>query len=104
MRNTGIYRGRSRISRKEIHKGVGVRFADIISIFLNIKLFHFYRIFKNGGGGGGGGAERTRHLYRSIMKCIFQKLRICMFVCLIDLLLYVPVNNLSVTSGRVFLG
>ena len=90
-----------------MYKGVGVRFADLISIFINIKLFHFHRIFKNGGwGGGGGGAERTRHLYRSIiiMKCMFQKLCICMFVSLIDLLLYVPVNNLSVTSGRVFLG
>ena len=27
-----------------------------------------------------------------------------MFVCLFDLILYVPVYNLSVTSGRVFLG
>ena len=26
------------------------------------------------------------------------------FVCLFDLNLYFPVNNLSVTSGRVFLG
>ena len=26
------------------------------------------------------------------------------FVCLFDLILYVPVNNLSNTSGRVFLG
>ena len=27
----------------------------------------------------------------------------CLFVCLIDLILNVPVNNISVTSGRVFL-
>ena len=27
-----------------------------------------------------------------------------MFVCLIDLILYVPVNNFSVMSGQVFLG
>ena len=26
------------------------------------------------------------------------------FDCLIDLIIYVPVNNLSVTLGRVFLG
>ena len=26
------------------------------------------------------------------------------FVCLFDLILYVPVNNFSVMSGRVFLG
>ena len=30
--------------------------------------------------------------------------RAIMFVCLFDLILYVPVNNLSVTSGQVFLG
>ena len=29
---------------------------------------------------------------------------IMIFVCLFDLTLYVPVNNLSVMSGRVFLG
>ena len=29
---------------------------------------------------------------------------VCLFVCLFDLILYVPVNNLSVMSGRVFLG
>ena len=28
----------------------------------------------------------------------------CVFVCLFDLILYVPVNNLLVKSGRVFLG
>ena len=27
-----------------------------------------------------------------------------LFVCLFDLILYVPVNNFSVMSGRVFLG
>ena len=41
-----------------MYKGVGVRFADSISFFLNIpyltetKLFHFHRIFKNLGRGG----------------------------------------------------
>ena len=54
-------RGGSRISGKGVrmYKGVGVRFADFISFFLNIpryltdtKLFHFHGIFKNGGQGG----------------------------------------------------
>ena len=36
--NTTCFRGGSRISEKEIYmyKGVGVRFADFISFFLNI--------------------------------------------------------------------
>ena len=36
-----------------------------------------------------------------------KRLRTCgviRFFCLFDLILYVPVNNLSVMSGRVFLG
>ena len=41
-----------------MYKGMGVRFADFISFFLNIP-FHFHRIFKNGRGGGreGGSSE-----------------------------------------------
>ena len=45
------------------------------------------------------------------VKVIGQKAGICggvpstsALVCLYDLILYVPVNNLSVTSGQVFLG
>ena len=42
-----------------MYKGVGVRFADLISFFLKYpmkietKLFHFHRIFKNRGQEGG---------------------------------------------------
>ena len=60
-----FYSGGSRISGKGDHmyKGVGLRFADFLSFFLNIprnrndltetKLFHFHRMFKNWGGRGG---------------------------------------------------
>ena len=34
----------------------------------------------------------------------FGALKVLDFVCLFDLILYVPVNNFSVTSGWVFLG
>ena len=48
---TAPCRDGSRISGKNVHiyKGVRVRFAD----FVETKLFHFHRIFKNGIQGGG---------------------------------------------------
>ena len=47
----------------------------------------------------------THSLIYQIQRPIRQHLhKICLFVLMFDLILYVPVNNLSVTSGRVFLG
>ena len=39
-------------------------------------------------------------IYESRSDCAYSSTQSCLF----DLILYVPVNNLSVTSGHVFLG
>ena len=38
------------------------------------------------------------------LTCYAKEMATLCFVCLFDLILYVPVNNFSVMSGRVFLG
>ena len=54
--------------------------------------------------------KNTIEPYREIMvlfalhKLVLKLSNRARLVCLIDLILYVPVNNFSVMSGRVFLG
>ena len=64
------FRGGSKISGKGVHiymyKGVGVPFADFISLFLN-----FIGNIKMGGGdgGGGGGGGGGTSMMKSHLKC-----------------------------------
>ena len=44
------------------------------------------------------------HALGVILICLDAMCRVYFNIFLFDLILYVPVNNLSVTSGRVFLG
>ena len=48
--------------------------------------------------------ERMKKMLYDIQKDKIEGMMLLLFMCLVDFILYVPVNNLSVMSGRVFLG
>ena len=60
------------------------------------------------------GTDQTAQIARLVCEIVVRKLQTCfssieahingILICLFDLILYVPVNNLSVMLGRVFLG
>ena len=47
------------------------------------------------------GLAPQKALYFNVWQFLDGKYDTCSFVCLFDLILYLPVNNLSVTSGQV---